>query len=103
MTTLLWYPNHIAAIGYKSDILTDTIAKDWKNGVPHVDIWTGGFQESEDGEKQIQCEEHLTPDEGQLVVRNPPHDLVANSECTPCPHESSSMKIVAHDTRQSSC
>lgn len=66
---------------YKNNLLTrGGEGNDWKKGVLHIDIWTGGFAESGNGEKQIQCEERLTPDKGQLVVRNPPVDLKASSK-----------------------
>lgn len=47
--------------------------------VPQIDIWTGSPHSQKYGDKQIKCEERLTPDKGQLVIRNPPKNLPVNS------------------------
>lgn len=49
---------------------------------PHIDIWTGSSITQKNGVKQIKCEETMTPDEGQRVIRNPPKDLHVNSKDT---------------------
>lgn len=47
--------------------------------VPQIDIWAGSSSSKKHGDKQIKCEERLTPDKGQLVIRNPPKNLPVNS------------------------
>ncbi|EKG21700.1 hypothetical protein MPH_00964 [Macrophomina phaseolina MS6] len=47
---------------------------DWSSSRKwHIDIWTG--TSSNGGEAQIQCENSLTPDNNQDIVRNPPSNL----------------------------
>ncbi|KAJ4396870.1 hypothetical protein N0V93_001092 [Gnomoniopsis smithogilvyi] len=47
---------------------------------PHIDIWTGSSITNRHGEKQIKCEEHMTPDQGQRVIRNPPKNLPVSTK-----------------------
>lgn len=53
---------------------------------PQIDIWTGSPQSKKYGDKQIVCEEKLTPDQGQLVIRNPPRNFPVNSRFILNPH-----------------
>lgn len=48
---------------------------------PHIDIWTGSSITNRHGEKQLKCEEGMTPDKGQRVIRNPPKNLPVSSKC----------------------
>lgn len=53
-------------------VFQDTCAKcikDWAKGIYHIDIWTGSATVN-GGKAQIQCEDALTPNQGQPVVRN---------------------------------
>ncbi|KAF2479783.1 hypothetical protein BDY17DRAFT_313521 [Neohortaea acidophila] len=53
-------------------VFQDTCAKcikDWAKGIYHIDIWTGSSTVN-GGKAQIQCEDALTPNQGQPVVRN---------------------------------
>ncbi|KAL1965122.1 hypothetical protein VTN77DRAFT_6035 [Rasamsonia byssochlamydoides] len=47
---------------------------DWQSGEWHVDTWTGSSTQN-GGQKQINCEDDLTPDAGQAIIRNPSKDL----------------------------
>lgn len=49
--------------------------------IPHIDIWTGSSITNRHGDEQIKCEEAMTPDKGQRVIRNPPKNLHVNSKC----------------------
>ncbi|UKZ78804.1 hypothetical protein TrVFT333_006549 [Trichoderma virens FT-333] len=44
---------------------------DWKNGQPHIDIWTGSNSVN-GGQNQINCEDNLTFGGRYSIVRNPP-------------------------------
>lgn len=51
-----------------------TKADDWTSSRTwHIDIWTGNS--NNDGQPQIECENALTPDADQSIVRNPPAGL----------------------------
>lgn len=53
---------------------------DWKNGGKwHIDTWTGSSTEN-GGQKQIDCEDSLTPDAAQSIIRNPSRDLPVDSK-----------------------
>lgn len=56
---------------------TDT---DWKNGQPHIDIWTGSNRVN-GGQNQINCENRLTPGGRYSIVRDPPKNYGVNSTC----------------------
>ncbi|KAL1615450.1 hypothetical protein SLS54_008981 [Diplodia seriata] len=47
--------------------------EDWGSGTWHIDIWTGDSYDG--GEVQTDCEESLTPDDNQSIVRSPPDNL----------------------------
>lgn len=51
---------------------------DYTNGFKHIDVWTGGSA-TIDTQAQIDCEDALTPDANQTVIRNPSKDLAVNS------------------------
>ncbi|KAL1985944.1 hypothetical protein VTN96DRAFT_7209 [Rasamsonia emersonii] len=52
---------------------------DWKNGNKwHIDTWTGSSTVN-GGQKQIDCEDSLTPDAAQSIIRNPSKDLPVDS------------------------
>ncbi|KAK1763218.1 hypothetical protein QBC33DRAFT_573538 [Phialemonium atrogriseum] len=52
---------------------------DWNNGnKKHIDIWTG-TPSTNGGNAQIQCENALTPNGGQQVLRSPPNNLAVDS------------------------
>ena len=57
-------------------ILTDE-ASDWNGGLAHIDMWIGSTT-SNGGQSVINCENSLTPDDGQDVIRNPTADLPVN-------------------------
>jgi hypothetical protein len=60
-------------------ILTvETIADDWADGIAHIDIWTGTATSG--GQAQINCEDALTPDPAQSVIRNPATTLAVDCE-----------------------
>lgn len=48
----------------------------------HIDIWTG-TPDANGGNAQILCENALTPDNSQQVIRNPPNNLAVDSACNP--------------------
>jgi hypothetical protein len=56
--------------------------EDADDGIIHIDIWTGSTTLN-GGQKQIKCEEALTPDENHYLVKNPPTNLPVNSMCSP--------------------
>jgi hypothetical protein len=57
-----------------------TCTTQWKdNRRHHIDIWLGPTNKN-DHQKVINCEDALTPDQGQPVVRNPPKDHAADSK-----------------------
>jgi hypothetical protein len=70
--------------------MEDTCAQcttDFQNGKLHIDIWTGSTYNG--GQTQINCEDQLTPDQAQPVLRSPgssePVDttpLISNGQCT---------------------
>lgn len=51
---------------------------DWNSGIKHIDIWTGSST-SNGGQNQINCENSLTPNNGQQVLRAPPNNLPVDS------------------------
>lgn len=55
-----------------------TCIADWNNGVKHIDIWTGSAT-SNGGQNQINCENSLTPNNGQQFLRAPPNNLPVDS------------------------
>jgi hypothetical protein len=62
---------------------TDTgqhTADDWASGIKHIDIWTGSATSG--GQAQINCENSLTPDPTQSVIRNPATNLVVDCQYT---------------------
>ncbi|PSS18798.1 hypothetical protein M430DRAFT_50789 [Amorphotheca resinae ATCC 22711] len=52
---------------------------DWQSGTWHIDIWTGSST-SDGGSAQVRCEDSLTPDGTQTVVRQPSQHLSVNSQ-----------------------
>ncbi|KAK3181626.1 hypothetical protein K4F52_007004 [Lecanicillium sp. MT-2017a] len=50
---------------------------DWKNGQPHIDIWTGSNRVN-GGQNQINCENRLTPGGRYKIVRDPPKNYGVN-------------------------
>lgn len=52
--------------------------EDQKKGIKHIDIWTGDAKNG--GQNQINCENKLTPDKTQSVVRSPPANLAVDSK-----------------------
>lgn len=52
---------------------------DYNNGKKHIDIWTGSSTVN-GGQAQLNCEDSLTPDNTQSVIRQPSHTLTVNSE-----------------------
>jgi hypothetical protein len=59
---------------------TFAIDSDWKNGQPHIDIWTGSNRVN-GGQTQIDCENRLTPGGRYSIVRDPPKNYGVNSAC----------------------
>lgn len=51
---------------------------DWGSGIWHIDTWTGSTTQS-GGQNQIDCEDDLTPNGGQNIVRSPPSNLAVDS------------------------
>ncbi|KAJ5462107.1 uncharacterized protein N7458_003659 [Penicillium daleae] len=51
---------------------------DYKNGQHHIDIWTGSST-TNGGQKQINCEDDLTPGGRYSIVRNPPTNYTVNA------------------------
>ncbi|RJE19269.1 hypothetical protein PHISCL_08388 [Aspergillus sclerotialis] len=51
---------------------------DWSGGLAHIDMWIGSTT-SNGGQNVVNCENSLTPDQGQAVIRNPASDLPVNS------------------------
>lgn len=47
-------------------------------GYKHIDVWTGGSA-TINNQSQIDCEDALTPDANQTVIRNPARNLAVNS------------------------
>lgn len=65
----------------------DECTSDWANGVAHIDVWTGSSTVN-GGQTQLNCEDTLTPDANQGIVRQPSSNLPVNGECnftSPCP------------------
>lgn len=60
-----------------ADDLCGQCVKDYANGEYHVDIWTGNA--SNGGQKQIDCEDNLTPGSKQQVILNPQKGYNVNS------------------------
>lgn len=56
-----------------------TIATDWANGQPHIDIWTGSPTVN-GGQNQINCENNLTFGGRYSIVRNPPTNYGVDSK-----------------------
>ncbi|EXJ90640.1 hypothetical protein A1O1_03743 [Capronia coronata CBS 617.96] len=57
--------------------LEDTCAQcidDWKSGKGHIDMWTGSSTQN-GGQQQIECENALTPDKAQTIIRDPDPNL----------------------------
>ena len=52
-------------------------ASDWNGGAAHIDMWIGSTT-SNGGQDVVNCENSLTPDQGQAVIRNPASDLPVN-------------------------
>ena len=63
----------------------DECTDDWNNGIYHIDIWTGSTTK-DGGQDQIDCENELTPDEGQTVIRYGNTDHEVNSKLTRSDH-----------------
>ena len=57
------------------------IETDYNNGQYHIDIWTGSST-TNGGDDQINCEDALTPNDSQTVVRQPDSDLPVQSRST---------------------
>ncbi|CAM6083359.1 unnamed protein product [Calypogeia fissa] len=51
---------------------------DWSSGIVHIDVWTGSSTVN-GGQTQIDCENSLTPDSNQGVLRQPGPDLTVDS------------------------
>ncbi|ROW01510.1 hypothetical protein VSDG_02040 [Cytospora chrysosperma] len=51
--------------------------EDYESGTKHIDIWTGNSASG--GDAQIQCEDDLTPDGVQSVIRSPAKTLAVNT------------------------
>ncbi|KAK5467594.1 hypothetical protein LTS15_000567 [Exophiala xenobiotica] len=47
---------------------------DKTNGIAHIDIWTGSSSK-DGGQAQLNCEDDLTPDLSQTIIRAPQNDL----------------------------
>ncbi|EXJ81106.1 hypothetical protein A1O3_07394 [Capronia epimyces CBS 606.96] len=47
---------------------------DWKSGKQHIDIWTGS-NTVDGGQQQFNCEDALTPNAQQTIIRNPDFNL----------------------------
>lgn len=79
MQCVIWSPDLIPD---SASTLTDYLTvDDWNNGnQKHIDIWTG-TPSTNGGNAQIQCENALTPNGGQQVLRSPPNNLAVDSMC----------------------
>jgi hypothetical protein len=55
---------------------------DFKSGKLHIDIWIGSPTVN-GGQDEENCEDDLTPDAPQSVIRSPPSDLTVDGESSP--------------------
>lgn len=53
------------------------LAADWRSKQYHIDIWTCSASVS-GGQNQINCEDNLTPNAFQTIIRAPPINLVVD-------------------------
>ncbi|CAM6116143.1 unnamed protein product [Calypogeia fissa] len=51
---------------------------DWSSGVAHIDVWTGS-RTVDGGQTQLDCENALTPNNNQGVLRQPSSNLAVNT------------------------
>ncbi|ROW11507.1 hypothetical protein VMCG_01201 [Cytospora schulzeri] len=51
--------------------------EDYESGIKHIDIWTGNSTSG--GDPETQCENALTPDNVQSVIRSPATSLAVNT------------------------
>ena len=56
-----------------------TAATDYNNGKLHINVWTGSSTVN-GGSTQEQCEDNLTPDGSQTVVRQPASTYAVDSK-----------------------
>jgi hypothetical protein len=68
---------------------------DWSNGNAHIDIWTGSSTVN-GGTTQENCEDALTPDQNQGVVRQPATNLPVNSKYNEQAHIPSLLPSFIH-------
>lgn len=62
------------------------LVDDWGSGIKHIDIWTGNSNSG--GENQIQCENKLTPNALQGVIRSPASNLEVDCKRSPIDEDS---------------
>jgi hypothetical protein len=67
------------SIKFPADSFVIYTEDDFKNGKLHIDIWTGSPLFN-GGDDQINCENALTPDGGQTIIRNPASNYAV--DCT---------------------
>ncbi|CAM6116139.1 unnamed protein product [Calypogeia fissa] len=58
--------------------ICEECTSDYNKGVKHIDIWTGSSTVN-GGQKQLNCENSLTPDGNQVVIRQPASNLAVNA------------------------